>query len=151
MKISLFSVGAFAIALTSLATAWSALPLPTSPATPAPTVDDEDPPEPTPNRECGSEPSTHETEEEVCGEGDSEGAAYRAEREAREKLDIALGQDSGVVCDICPTGIQCERSVVILGEPDCPPADKNPHTGEWEAECCYTGEYSVWCKPCPEE
>lgn len=129
-----------------------------SPATsaPAPALD---------SQECGTT-TEHETEEPICGEGESYFfddssdlffANNAAQRQMLNKLRIA----SGVVCAICDEGpnkgLQC-RASVSLGEgsnegssatPQANPDD--PDEQGWKVVKCWTGKYSVSCATCPSE
>lgn len=129
-----------------------------SPATsaPAPALD---------SQACGTT-SDHETEEAVCGEGESyffsdsadlNFANSDAEKEMKNKLRLA----SGVVCAICEEGpnkgLQC-RASVGLGEgsnegssatPQANPDD--PDERGWKVVKCWTGKYTVGCASCPAD
>jgi hypothetical protein len=103
---------------------------------------------PTPNQDCGS--SIEKTSDvETSGEGSSSRGAgvatNRAKSDAKSKLAVA----SGVVCQICPGGIQCSRSVSVpdseWGTPNCVTDALGIET---TCKIVHKGKYTVACAAC---
>ena len=111
----------------------------------------------TPNTDCNAVVKTFTTTEAVTGVGTSAGFGHDsdlwfARNEAKRNLKKNLGRASGVVCKICPDGIQCTRNASYTGE-------TTETVEEWigpfgdvgvKVTLTYNGEYKVSCSVCPE-
>jgi hypothetical protein len=89
----------------------------------------------------------------VTGASATGGSAWSAERGAESNVKSKLGNESGVVCDICPGGLQCTRTVDLSGPPgsnsETTYSTTNNGNGTYTSSASFTGAYTVNCGNCP--
>lgn len=121
-------------------------------------------PTPVPNQECGTTCSFFQASA-VTGTGtstfatDPDSDKFFAENDADMAVKRKLAKNSGVVCYICESGLQCSRSVDIGGAGEHHsittytyiPGDGSPSTEGWTVTKTYWGDYTVSCAACPQE
>ena len=114
---------------------------------------DPPPPQPAPNTECGSEAQPFTTPEGgIEGTGRSNNSKERALENAIKDLERKLGAHSGIVCQICPDGLQCKRKIEYVDPTGPKLTSLDPYgPNGWEAKYSFDGNYKVSCKPCPSE
>jgi hypothetical protein len=113
---------------------------------------------PASNTKCGDPAKEYDTGEDgVSADGEEYDGASDSDkassiRRAKRNLDVALGTASGVVCENCSNGIQCERnqSYDASGRTINSEELQDPETGEWgwKSTAKYSGKYDVWCESC---
>lgn len=98
-------------------------------------------------QECGTTTEGHSTgEEEVCGEATDQGEATAATFAIFHR-DAKLGQNSGVLCAVCPDDERCTRRRLPHGGATSTACEEK--NGVFECTSCYTGAYRLKCLPCP--
>lgn len=110
------------------------------------------PADPVPNQACGSS-SLHTTTGESAEASSCFGSdpCVWATSDAKTKLLKKLGRASGVVCKICPDGIQCGRSVTLGASGYSISCNTYQQNGQNCCKCTasFTGSYTVSCAACP--
>ena len=113
-----------------------------------------EPTDPVPNQSCGTS-SNQNAANAITGTAKScfggSSACWFAEIDAKRDLEAKLGRASGVVCKICPDGVQCSRSATMGNGTYSLTCTTYTENG---AQCCkctasYTGAYTVACAACP--
>ncbi len=100
-----------------------------------------------PNTECGTSAGTFMTSG-ASATGNSGTSQAKANEEALENLDIQLGTDAGVICEICSTGLQCERRIRGKKTEDVVVTPGDIIDGQFTATATYMGSYIVKCRKC---